>query len=214
MSNSPLVSYTHLSKHYASPREAKIDTITIHHAAVVKASLKGLGNGFNTSRVASSNYGIDNDGNIGMFVEEKNRAATSSNKANDARAVTIEVVNSKGAPNWEVSDKAMESLIRLCVDICQRNGIKRLNFTGDKTGNLTMHKYFAATGCPGPYLESKFPYIAQEVNRRLEATSAPAKGEKFYRVQVGAFREKANAERQLAELKAKGFNGFITEVTV
>lgn len=214
MSNSPLVTYTHLSKHYASPREAKIDTITIHHAAVVKASLKGLGNGFNTSRVASSNYGIDNDGNIGMFVEEKNRAATSSNKANDARAVTIEVVNSSGAPDWKISDKAMEALIRLCVDICQRNGIKRLNFTGDKTGNLTMHKYFAATACPGPYLESKYPYIAQEVNSRLEATSAPTKGDKFYRVQVGAFREKANAQKLLADLKAKGFEGIITEVSL
>jgi N-acetyl-anhydromuramyl-L-alanine amidase AmpD len=214
MSNSPLVTYTHLSKHYVSPREKAIDTISIHHAAVVKASLKGLGNGFNGSRKASSNYGIDNDGQIGMFVEEKNRAVTSSSKANDSRAVTIEVVNSSGAPDWKVSDKALESLIRLCVDICQRNGIKKLNFTGDKTGNLTMHKWFAATACPGPYLESKFPWIAEEVNRRLKATSAPQSGEKIYRVQVGAFREKANAERQLAELKTKGFDGFITEVTI
>jgi nucleoid-associated protein YgaU len=53
------------------------------------------------------------------------------------------------------------------VDICQRNGIEKLNYTGDKSGNLTMHKWFAATGCPGPYLESKFPYIAEEVNKRL-----------------------------------------------
>ena len=43
-----------------------------------------------------------------------------------------------------------------------------LNFTGDKKGNLTMHKWFAATACPGEYLESKFPYIAEEVNKRLK----------------------------------------------
>ena len=30
-----------------------------------------------------------------------------------------------------------------------------------------MHKMFTATTCPGPYLESKFPYIASEVNKRL-----------------------------------------------
>jgi peptidoglycan hydrolase-like protein with peptidoglycan-binding domain len=66
-----------------------------------------------------------------------------------------------------VSDKALEATINLCVDICKRNGIEKINYTGDKTGNLTMHKWFAATGCPGPYLSEKFPYIANEINKRL-----------------------------------------------
>jgi hypothetical protein len=82
-------------------------------------------------------------------------------------AVTIEVANDVTGGNWHVSDKALASLIDLCTDICKRNGIVKLNFTGDKNGNLTMHKYFAATACPGAYLESKFPYIAEEVNKRL-----------------------------------------------
>ena len=169
MSNSSLVSYTKLSPN-CSPRTEKITKITIHHAAIVNVSLAGLGNGFaKPSREASSNYGIDCNGNIGMFVEEKNRAWTSSNKDNDNRAVTIEVANSSGAPDWKISDKALAALINLCVDICKRNGIKKLNFTGDKNGNLTMHKYFAATACPGPYLESKFPYIAEQVNKLLNS---------------------------------------------
>ena len=169
MSNSPLVAYTKLSPHKRDRNGNKISKITIHHAAVVDASLQGLGNGFSGSRVASSNYGIDSDGNVGMYVEEQYRAITSSNTANDSVAVTIEVMNCKGSPNWEVSDKALEALIELCVDICKRNGIAKLNFTGDKSGNLTMHKMFAATACPGPYLQGKFPYIANEVNRRLSA---------------------------------------------
>jgi hypothetical protein len=121
-----------------------------------------------TSRKASSNYGIGSDGRIGMYVEEKNRAWTSSNAQNDNMAVTIEVANDVVGGDWHISDKAMESLINLCVDICIRNDIEKLNFTGDKNGNLTMHKWFAATACPGAYLESKFPYIANEVNKRLE----------------------------------------------
>lgn len=198
--NSSLVSYTHLSPN-CSPRTGKITKITIHHAAVVKASLKGFGNGFaKTSRRASSNYAVDNDGNIGMFVEEKNRAWTSSNTENDNMAVTIEVANSKGAPNWEISDKAMAALIKLCVDICKRNDIKEINFTGDKTGNLTQHNYFAATGCPGPYLKSKFPYIAEQINKQLTPTVKT-----IYRVQVGAFSNKANAEAMLKKLKAQGY---------
>lgn len=126
-----------------------------------------------TSRKASSNYGIGTDGRIGMYVEEKDRAWTSSSPDNDNQAVTIEVANDTLGPNWTVSDKAMTSLIDLCVDICKRNGIQRLNFTGDKTGNLTMHCYFKSTLCPGPYLKSKFPYIAIEVNKRLGAEAAP-----------------------------------------
>lgn len=206
MSNSKLVTYTKISPN-SSARTAPISKITIHHAAVVNASLAGFGNGFaQPSRKASSNYGIDSNGNIGMFVEENRRAWTSSNTANDNVAVTIEVANCKGAPNWEVSDKALAALIDLSTDICKRNNIQQLNFTGDKNGNLTMHKYFAATGCPGAYLESKFPYIAEEVNKRLNADKT------IYRVQVGAFHNKAYAEELLKELQNKGYkDAFIKQ---
>lgn len=119
-----------------------------------------------SSRQASSNYGVGTDGRVGLYVPENYRSWASSSPANDHIAVTIEVANDGGA-NWHVSDKALQKTIELCADICKRNGIKKLNFTGDKNGNLTMHKYFAATACPGPYLESKFGYIADEVNKIL-----------------------------------------------
>jgi hypothetical protein len=210
--NSKLVSYTRLSPNY-SARTKPITKITIHHAAVVNASLAGFGNGFaQTSRQASSNYAIDSNGKVGMYVEEKNRAWTSSNAENDQMAVTIEVANSKGEPNWEVSNAAYATLLDLCEDICRRNGIKQLNYTGDATGNLTMHKWFAATGCPGPYLESKFKSIANEVNKRLNGTST-TQSNLIYRVQVGAFSNKNYAEDMLKGLKAKGYtDAFITTV--
>ena len=166
MSNSPLVVYTKISPHKTSPRNHKIDTITIHHMAS-NATIERCGDVFQT-REASTNYGIGTDGRVGMYVEEKDRSWASANKANDHRAVTIELANDGGAStNWHVSDTTIEKCIELCVDICKRNGIEKLNFTGDKSGNLTMHKWFIATTCPGPYLESKFPYIANEVNKRL-----------------------------------------------
>lgn len=184
MSNSKLVSYTLISPHSTNPRNRKIDTITIHHMSG-NLSIEACGAEFaRPAKRASSNYGIGSDGRIGMYVEEKNRSWCSSSPANDHRAVTIEVANDGGAPDWHVSDKALAALIDLCADICQRNGIDCLNDTGDTTGNLTMHKWFAATDCPGPYLESKFPYIAAEVNKRLgldgtpvvpEADTAPVK---------------------------------------
>jgi hypothetical protein len=184
-------------------------------------SVETCGNVFqNTNRQASSNYGVGTDGRIGLYVEESRRAWTSSNRDNDNVAVTIEVANDGGAPDWHVSDKALESTIKLCVDICQRNGIVKLNFTGDKSGNLTMHKYFANTECPGKYLGGKFPYIAEEVNRRLSAgekeqtTTNTPKDENvvsdgstgvLYRVQVGAYSKRENAEKQLQKIKNAGF---------
>ena len=167
MSNSPLVDYKKISPNSTNPRKSKIKKITIHHMAG-NLTVEACGEVFApASRQASANYGIGTDGRVGLYVEEKNRAWTSSNPDNDNQAVTIEVANDKTGGNWHVSDKALAKLIDLCVDICKRNGIDKLVFTGDASGNLTMHKYFANTTCPGEYLESKFPYIANEVNKRL-----------------------------------------------
>lgn len=167
MSNSNLVTFTKLSPNCNRPRANKIDTIVIHHMAGV-LSVEQCGNVFaSTSRQASSNYGVDSSGNVGLYVEEKDRSWATSSPAIDNKAVTIEVANDKAGGNWHVSDKALKKTIELCADICKRNGIKKLNFTGDKTGNLLMHRYFAPTACPGEYLASKFPYIAKEVNKIL-----------------------------------------------
>ena len=178
MSNSSLVTYRLISPNKTVPRRDRIKKITIHHMAG-NLSLQDCGRGFaNPKRKASAHYGVDSQGRVGQFVDEKDRAWTSSNGDNDHQAVTIEVANDQIGGNWHVSDKALEATINLCTDICKRNGIKRLNFTGDASGNLTMHRYFAATACPGPYLASKFPYIASEVNGRLMRVETPYDKEK------------------------------------
>lgn len=167
MSNSSLVDVTILSPNCNSPRNNSINKITIHHMAGC-LSVERCGEMFaDPDRQGSSNYGIDSDGRVGLYVDEGDRAWTSSSPDNDNQAVTIEVANSEYGGGWPVSDTAYEKLIDLCTDICRRNGIDRLNFTGDATGNLTMHKYFTATNCPGPYLEARFPDIAERVNARL-----------------------------------------------
>ena len=169
MSNSSLVSYVKISPNSNNPRKDKIKKITIHHMAG-NISVETCGEIFaRKSRQASSNYGVGTDGRIAMYVEEVNRAWTSGSRSNDNQAVTIEVANDVNGGNWHVSDKALAATIDLCVDICKRNGIEKLIFTGDKNGNLTMHRYFQATTCPGEYLASKFPYIAEEVNKRLSS---------------------------------------------
>lgn len=196
--NSSLVNYTKLSPNY-NARDRKISKITIHHMAG-NLTVETCGNVFASSaREASANYGIGSDGRVGLYVEEKNRSWASSNRTNDMMAVTIEVANDGGAPDWHVSDKALAKLIDLCVDICKKNGISKLNYTGDASGNLTLHKMFIATTCPGPYLESKCPYIESEVNKRLGMNES-----EMYRIrkswadvksQIGAYRNLDNAKK-------------------
>ena len=177
MSDSKLATYTLISPNCHHPRNHKIDTITIHHMAG-NLTVEQCGKIFqNTKREASSNYGIGTDGRIGLYVHEADRAWTSGSPANDHRAITIEVANDSGEPNWHVSDKAMASLIDLVTDICERNGIEKLVWSNNRDDrvhhrngcNMTVHRDFQATACPGPYLYNKQAYIASEVNKRLES---------------------------------------------
>lgn len=206
---SPLATKSILSPNFQE-RTVKITKFTPHHVAVAGATPEGVAADFaRPARQASANYIIGVDGTIIENVPEEKQAWTSSNRTNDNMAITVEVCNSKGAPNWEVSDESLEALINLAVDICKRYNLPGFTYTGDKNGTLTTHNMFANTLCPGPYLESKLPYISEEISKRLK-NDTPKKT--IYRVQVGAFENKANAERLLENLKADGYNGFIVEV--
>ena len=223
MSNSPLVNYTKISPNKSSPRNHKIDTVTIH-CVVGQCSVETLGNVFApASRQASSNYGIGYDGRIGMYVEEKDRSWCSSNAANDNRAITIEVASDTKEP-YAVNAKAYAALIDLLVDICKRNGIKELLWSTNKADrvnhkngcNMTVHRDYANKSCPGTYLYERHGQIASEVNKRLGSTNIKPAPEKpsggLYRVQTGAFKSKTNADAMLAKVKAKGFNTYMVKV--
>lgn len=179
MSNSKLVVYTKLSPHCTKPRQGKIKGISIHTMAG-PGSVEGCGQVFQTSE-ASSHYGIGPDGRIGQYVLEENRAWCCSHKV-DHEVVTIEVssIQSYEEP-YECTAAAFESLIDLCVDICQRNGIKELiwkegkqycpAFTGNwAVCNMVPHRYTTDKGksCPGNYLFGKYGEIAERVNARLK----------------------------------------------
>lgn len=151
----------------------KICKITPHHMAGVLTAEQCAATFQNPNRGASANYCIGYDGTIVCNVDEVNRAWTSSNGVNDCQAITIEVSNSQAGGNWPISEASWNSLVNLCVDICQRYGFK-LTFDGTSNGSLTMHKMFASTSCPGPYLESRMSELAATVNARLDGGSAPS----------------------------------------
>lgn len=176
MSYSSLVEYVKISPNKTSPRDHAIDTITIHCMAG-NLTIETCANVFApSSRQASSNYGVGSDGRIGCYVDENDRSWCSSNRANDMRAITIEVANDGNASTgWHVSGVAMSSLIKLVADVCKRNNIKKLVWSDSKDDrinhrngcNMTVHRDFKNKDCPGAYLMSQMPYIANEVNKLL-----------------------------------------------
>ena len=205
MSNSALATYRNISPSKTSPRNHIIDTITIHCMAG-QMTAKACADMFAQAKVAtSSNYCIGYDGQIAVSVDEADRSWCSSNRANDLRAITIEVASDSTAP-YAVKDAAYTSLIELVTDICKRNGIEKLVWANAKTNrinhkngcNMTVHRDYAQKNCPGDYLYSKMPEIAEQVNSKLVTTS-------IYRVrktwtdsksQVGAYKSLDNAKKE------------------
>jgi len=227
MTNSSLISCTVLSPNHSGKRTMPIDRISIHCMAG-NLSVESCGSLFSkTTRQASSNYGIGSDGRIGLYVDEANRSWCTSSKANDQRAITIEVANTVAAHPWPVSDKAYAALIKLCVDICKRNGKNKVVWFPDKDTALayepkagemvlTVHRWFAAKACPGDDLFNDHPDIVKQVNAQIgtASTDTPAADTSttLYRVQVGAFSVKANADKQLEKVKAAGFDTYMVKV--
>lgn len=214
MSNSSLVTYTRISPHKNSPRNHSIDTITIH-CAVGQLTVENLAACFSEEREVSCNYCIGTDGRIGLVVDEKDRSWCSSNAANDHRAITIECASDKSEP-YAINDKVYKALVELCADICKRNGIKKLLWKADKTligkpeqQNMTVHRWFANKTCPGNYIYNHLGDIAAEVNKKLGAT-ADNTNSVLFTVQVGAFKNRNNAETLLKDLEENGYSGFIT----
>ena len=214
--NSSLVSYTKLSPNHSGQRMHSIDRIT-PHCVVGQLSCESICGCFTSpSRQASCNYGIGKDGRISLCVEEKNRSWCSSSNANDQRAVTIECASDMSEP-YAMNSAVYDSLVKLCTDICKRNGKKKLLWLGDKTKTLnyapksdemvlTVHRWFANKSCPGNWLYARLGDLAAKVTANLGGSSvtpsAPATG--LYRVrkswtdvksQKGAFKSLDNAKK-------------------
>lgn len=227
--NSSLVSYTGLSSNHSGRRNHSIDRIT-PHCVVGQLSAETICGCFLAGRNASCNYGIGADGRVSLCVEEKNRSWCSSSSANDQRAITIECASDKTAP-YALNSNVYDTLIQLCIDICKRNGKKKLLWFGSKDKTLkykpksdemvlTVHRWFANKSCPGDWLYNRLGDLAAKVTAELGNkgdTPTPQTPSKkiYYRVrknwndaksQKGAFTVLDNAKRCADE--NKGYNVF------
>ena len=181
MSNSKLAVVNMPSPNHSGPKNHAIDRIS-PHCVVGQCTAETLGAWFErASTKASSNYGIDKDGRIGLYVDEANRSWCTSSSANDNRAITIECASDTYDP-YRMNDAVYESLINLCEDICRRNGKNTLLWIDDKDKALayepksnemliTVHRWFAQKACPGDWLYQRLGNLAQQVTSRLSGVA-------------------------------------------
>lgn len=162
--------------------DGTITKITVHHMAGVMSAKSCAEMHRDNGKKQSANYYIGVAGEIVSGVPESRRAWTSGSAANDYKAITIEVSNSEASEPWPVSEKAWASLVDLCTDICKRNGIQKLAYTGDASGNLTIHKMFQKTACPGPWLEKRMEKLTCQVNERVQQKDPDSE---YYQVKRG-----------------------------
>lgn len=204
--------YQNISKNQSGKRTHKIDRIT-PHCVVGQWTAKKIADYFaSTTRHASCNYGIGVDGDVSISVPEDCRSWCSSNAANDQRAVTIECASDTVHP-YIMNENVINSLFNLATDICKRHNKTQLLWIPDKNERLnyipksnemviTLHRDFANKACPGDFLVARLPEMAKTVTSNLTA-------KKLYKVQTGAFKNKANAEDYAKLVRHTGFDTYI-----
>lgn len=217
MANSSLINCTNLSPNHSGKRTHIIDRITPHCFVGQVTVQRGLEVFLPKKKEASCNYVIGYDGKLGLCVDESNRSWCTSSRENDQRAITIECASNTVAP-YEFNNAVYLKLIDLCVDICKRYNRDTLVWIYDKTKALsyvpknnemqiTVHRWFANKSCPGDWLFNRLNDLTKIVNERLK----PVTKKIIYRVQVGAYKIKDNANKTLTKLKGLGYEAFITK---
>ncbi len=190
MSNSSLATYTLISPNKNSPRNHKIDTITIHCFVGQVTAKRGCEVFQPSSKKASCNYVVGYDGSIGLCVEEKDRRlvylqlpTTTAPLPLRRPARTRPPTRSRRRPMprcWTCCDGYLppERGQKLAlVRGTRRRPLPMPPSPGEMV--MTVHRWFANKSCPGDYLYNLHGEIAAEVTKRLggsSSTTSPSTG--------------------------------------
>ena len=101
-----------------------------------------------------------------------------------------------------------DSLVKLCTDICKRNGKKKLLWLADKNKTLnytpksdemvlTVHRWFANKSCPGNWLYARLGDLAAKVTANV---FNPSKQEEYFAWMIDKCDELSNALVQVGEM--------------
>ena len=167
--------------------------IVVHNTANDASARNEIAYMISNNNEVSFHYAVDDKEIVQGIPENRNawHSGDGENGKGNREGVAIEICYSKsGGDRFTQAEK---NAVDLIVDI-----LKRYNWGIDK---VTKHQDYSGKYCPHRTLDNGWDRFIKMIEAKMIS--------KLYRVQVGAFANRANAEKLLNELKSKGYSAFI-----
>lgn len=175
------------------PYEMRASRIVVHNTANDASAINEVSYMISNDNEVSFHYAVDDKEIVQGIPENRNawHSGDGEHGKGNREGIAIEICYSKSG--GDRFTKAEQNAVNLIVDI-----LKRYGWGVDR---VTKHQDYNGKYCPHRTLDLGWDRFIKMIESKL--------GNKLYKVQVGAFSKKENAEKLLNELKSKGYSAFI-----
>lgn len=178
----------------------RIKYLVVHYVGALGGAQDNCKYFYDTYRGASAHYFVGHQGEIWQCVDDADVAwhcgapSYKHPSCRNSNSIGIELC-CKNNGNWYFEDATVNAAVELTKYLMKKYNIP--------AANVIRHYDVVAKNCPAPYVDNNTKHTWVEFKTLI------TKPDVKYRVQVGAFDSRANAERLMAQVKAKGFSAFI-----
>ena len=167
--------------------------IVVHNTANDASARNEISYMISNNNEVSFHYAVDDKEVVQGIPENRNawHCGDGANGVGNRQGIAIEICYSKSGGDRFI--QAEKNAVDLIVDI-----LKRYNWSIDR---VTKHQDYNGKYCPHRTLDMGWARFLKMIEAKMN--------NKLYKVQVGAFRDRANADKLCNELKAKGYSAFI-----
>ena len=167
--------------------------IVVHNTANDASARNEISYMISNDQEVSFHYAVDDKEAVQGIPENRNawHCGDGANGKGNREGIAIEICYSKsGGSRFTQAEK---NAVDLIADILKRYGWG--------VGAVTKHQDYNGKYCPHRTLDQGWDRFIKMIEAKI--------GSKLYKVQVGAFSNKANADRLCNELKSKGYSAFV-----
>ena len=183
-----------------SPYQMTPECIVVHNTANDASAENEIAYMIRNDLETSYHFAIDDKGVVQGLPLDRNgwHAGDGAGGKGNRKGIAIEICYSKSG--GDRFTKAEANAAKFIAELLRERGwgIDR----------VTNHQECSGKYCPHRTLDLGWQRFLNMIQAELTAQQTPTAGV-IYRVQVGAYENKTNAEDMLAKLKAAGFEGFI-----
>ena len=175
------------------PYTMNASRIVVHNTANDASAINEVTYMINNNQEVSFHYAVDDKEVVQGIPEDRNawHAGDGENGVGNRQGIAIEICYSKSGGDRFV--QAEKNAVDLIVSL-----LKKYNWGVDR---VTKHQDYSGKYCPHRTLDNGWDRFVKMIEAKMNSN--------LYKVQVGAFSKRENAERLCNELKTKGYSAFI-----